>query len=243
MINSVRGVIASILSSAGHSVNNKILGSANADRSKDKVLLGLLRFPEDNKSKPFTPILFPQGKKSQIVLEARFLVSADKLWASKGAITEINWEDNDRTYRKLLTSNPDAPSIKNIFRTFNKHIFAGVPKTAGNTNEVDEDDDVEDQINAAMHRLAFGDFDDDRDESDGNGEVLGDDGNVHIDVPVRDRQPIAGPSHLRQVRFADGPPHIQEYVADQDENSDAERPRRSSRRAGSQANGRGKGTT
>lgn len=76
MINSVRGVIASILSSAGHSVNNKILGSANPDRSKDKVLLGLLRFPEDNKSKPFAPILFPQGKKrleyiftSQIVLE------------------------------------------------------------------------------------------------------------------------------------------------------------------------------
>ncbi|KAJ7658448.1 hypothetical protein B0H17DRAFT_1262230 [Mycena rosella] len=291
MINSVRGVIASILSSAGHSVNNKILGSANADRSKDKVLLGLLRFPEDNKSKLFAPILFPQGKKrleyiftSQIVLEihrvmvhgqsslgenskpdpkangtkygiseatdhsialagtlARFLVSADKLWASKGAITEINWEDNYRTYRKLLTSNPDAPSIKNIFRTFNKHVFAGVPKTAGNTNEVDEDDDVEDEINAAMHRLAFGDFDDDRDESDGNGEVLGDDSNVHIDVPVRDWQPIAGPSHLRQVRFADGPPHIQEYVADQDENSDDERPRRSSRRAGSQANGRGKG--
>ncbi|KAJ7699602.1 hypothetical protein B0H17DRAFT_1196221 [Mycena rosella] len=231
MINSVRGVIASILSSAGHSVNNKILGSANADRSKDKVLLGLLRFPEDSKSKPFAPILFPQGKKrleyiftSQIVLEihrvmvhghiseatdhsialagtlARFLLSADKLWASKGAITEINWEDNYRTYRKLLTSNPDAPSIKNIFRTFNKHVFAGVPKTAGNTNEVDEDDDVEDEINAAMHRLAFGDFDDNRDESDGNREVLGDNSNVHIDVPVRDRQSIAGPSHLRQTQ-------------------------------------------
>ncbi|KAJ7602678.1 hypothetical protein B0H17DRAFT_1154923 [Mycena rosella] len=260
-------------------------------RSKDKVLLVFLRFPEDNKSKPFAPILFPQGKKrleyiftSQIVLEihrvmvhgqsslgenskpdpkangtkygiseatdhsialagtlARFLVSADKLWASKGAITEINWEDNYRTYRKLLTSNPDAPSIKNIFRTFNKHVFAGVPKTAGNTNEVDEDDDVEDEINAAMHRLAFGDFDDNRDESDGNGEVLGDNSNVHIDVPVRDRQSIAGPSHLRQVRFADGPPHIQEYIADQDEDTDDERPRRSSRRAGSQANGRGKG--
>ncbi|KAJ7094136.1 hypothetical protein C8R44DRAFT_890505 [Mycena epipterygia] len=90
---------------------------------------------------------------------------------------------------KILASNPDAPSIKNIFRTFNKHVFAGVPKTAGNTNEVDEDEDVEDKINAAMHRLASGGFDDDN-ESDGNGSI--------------------GRRHLRQVRFAGGPPQVQD---------------------------------
>ncbi|KAF8142944.1 hypothetical protein K438DRAFT_1784208 [Mycena galopus ATCC 62051] len=59
-INSLCGVIASILSSAGHTVNSQILGVAAADRSQDKVLLGLLRFPEDKTSKLFAPILFPK---------------------------------------------------------------------------------------------------------------------------------------------------------------------------------------
>ncbi|KAJ7839863.1 hypothetical protein B0H14DRAFT_2587793 [Mycena olivaceomarginata] len=141
MLNTLRRVIASILTSAGYTVNSQILASAAADRSQDKVLLGLLRFPNDKSSKLFAPILFPDGKKnmmyiflSRIVLDlhrvmvhgpsslaanykpdpkanstkygfvevtdhslalastfARFLVSADKMFASIGAIMKINW--------------------------------------------------------------------------------------------------------------------------------------------------------
>ncbi|KAJ6526346.1 hypothetical protein B0H19DRAFT_1084450 [Mycena capillaripes] len=67
LINSLREVIASILTSAGHSVNRKIVSVAGADRSQDKawdkMLLRLLRFLEDKTSKIFAPILFPNGEK------------------------------------------------------------------------------------------------------------------------------------------------------------------------------------
>ncbi|KAJ7677389.1 hypothetical protein B0H14DRAFT_3177791, partial [Mycena olivaceomarginata] len=139
MLNTLRRVIASILTSAGYTINSQILASTTADTSQDKVLLGLLRFPNDKLSKLFAPI---DGKKnmmyiflSRIVLDlhrvmvhgpsslaanskpdpkangtkygfvevtdhslalastfARFLVSADKTFASIGPIMKINWQ-------------------------------------------------------------------------------------------------------------------------------------------------------
>ncbi|KAJ7899604.1 hypothetical protein B0H14DRAFT_3852846 [Mycena olivaceomarginata] len=75
-INSLRGVIPSILTSAGHTVDGHLLGIAAADRSQSKVLLGLLRYPGETTSKIFAPILFPNGQKkmefiflSKIVLD------------------------------------------------------------------------------------------------------------------------------------------------------------------------------
>ncbi|KAJ7663494.1 hypothetical protein B0H17DRAFT_1144063 [Mycena rosella] len=194
-INKLRGAIAPILTSDGHKVNPKLLGIAVADRSADKVLLGLLRFSGDTTSKVFAPILFPKGQKkmeyiftNNIVLDvrhfivdgrtcshfprwihrvlihgpsslaegskpdpkaartkyglvevtdhsialaallARFLVSADKIFAPMGAITKINWESDYRTYRKLLAFNPGTPFVKYIFKTINKYAFAGVAK-------------------------------------------------------------------------------------------------------------------
>ncbi|KAJ7215091.1 hypothetical protein B0H12DRAFT_1242072 [Mycena haematopus] len=196
MLNTLRGVMASILASAGYTVNSQILGSATADRSQDKVLLGLFRYPND-KSPLFAPILYPDGKKnttyiflSRIVLDVhrvmvhgrsslaanskpdpkangtkygfvevtdhsialagiltRFLISADKTFAPIGAITKINWEADYRTYRKLLASNRDMPSVKQIFKKMSSHVFAGVSTRVGNAED-GADADVEDEINA-----------------------------------------------------------------------------------------------
>ncbi|KAJ7851055.1 hypothetical protein B0H14DRAFT_833510 [Mycena olivaceomarginata] len=75
-INSLRGVIPSILTSAGHAVDGQLLSIAAADRSRSNVLLGLLRFPGETTSRIFAPILFPNGQKkmefiflSKIVLD------------------------------------------------------------------------------------------------------------------------------------------------------------------------------
>jgi hypothetical protein len=75
-INSLQGVIPSILTSAGHTVDGHLLGIAAADRSQSKVLLGLLRYPGETISKIFAPILFPNSQKkmefiflSKIVLD------------------------------------------------------------------------------------------------------------------------------------------------------------------------------
>ncbi|KAF8145840.1 hypothetical protein K438DRAFT_1991407 [Mycena galopus ATCC 62051] len=79
-INSLRGVIASILSSAGYTVNSQILGVAAADRSQDKVLLALLRFPEDKASKLFAPILFPKGqKKMQFIFLSKIVLDIHRV--------------------------------------------------------------------------------------------------------------------------------------------------------------------
>ncbi|KAF8127322.1 hypothetical protein K438DRAFT_1790010 [Mycena galopus ATCC 62051] len=79
-INSLCGVIASILSSAGHTVNSQILGVAAADRSQDKVLLSLLRFPEDKTSKLFVPILFPKGqKKMQFIFLSKIVLDIHRV--------------------------------------------------------------------------------------------------------------------------------------------------------------------
>ncbi|KAJ7323604.1 hypothetical protein DFH08DRAFT_817640 [Mycena albidolilacea] len=249
MINTLQGVTVPILTSAGHAVDSTILASVNADRSQDKVLLGLLWFPADKSSKPLAPILFPDGKKnlmyiflSRVVLDlhrvmvhgpsslaanakpdpkangtkygfvevtdhslalagtfACFLVSADKTFASTGAITKINWEADYRTYKKLLASNRDSPSVKHIFKV-NAHVFAGVLRTAGATEENVADADVEDEISEAMHCLAFGDFEDpSNSDNDGAGdEIL----NVD-DSPPRE-------SVARRARITDAPPEIRE---------------------------------
>ncbi|KAJ7681177.1 hypothetical protein B0H17DRAFT_1138613 [Mycena rosella] len=250
-INKLRGAIAPILTSDGHRVDPKLLGIAAADRSADKVLLGLLRFPGDTTSKVFAPILFPKGQKrmeyiftSNIVLDihrvlihgpsslaegskpdpkaagtkyglveatdhsialagllARFLVSTDKIFAPMGAITKINWEADYRTYRKLLASNPGTPFVKYIFKTINKHAFAGMAKTP-NTDEEVCDADAEDEIAAAMNRLAFGDFDDDDTQSNGPTDAdFNENGNptTSVDHPIPSLStPVAGSTLYRQ---------------------------------------------
>ncbi|KAJ7832949.1 hypothetical protein B0H14DRAFT_3142747 [Mycena olivaceomarginata] len=217
-INSLRGVIPSILTSAGHAV-------------------------DETTSRIFAPILFPNGQKkmefiflSKIVLDihrvmtfgpsslgvkpdaksngikyavfeatdhsialagifARFLVSADKTFANTGTITKITWEADYRTYRKLLATNRDTPFVRHIFKTVNDHVFAGVSKTAGNVQEDGGDPGVEDEISQAMHHLAFGDFEDP----------------THSDEDAvdyaSDQPPVAGPSH-RRAQISDEPPQV-----------------------------------
>ncbi|KAJ7703996.1 hypothetical protein B0H17DRAFT_1127021 [Mycena rosella] len=276
-------------------VDPKLLGIAAADRSADKVLLGLLRFPGDTTSKIFAPILFLKGQKkmeyiftSNIVLDihrvlihgpsslaegskpdpkaagtkyglveatdhsialagllARFLVSADKIFAPMGAITKINWESDYRTYRKLLASNPGTPFVKYIFKTINKYAFAGVAKTL-NTEEEVHDADAEDEIAAAMNRLAFGDFDDDDTQSNGPTDAdFNENGNptTPVDHPIPSlSNPVAGSS--RQVHFTEGPPDIRHFSAREEETEvsevEPEAPRRSCRAAGSGEKGKGK---
>ncbi|KAJ6523193.1 hypothetical protein B0H19DRAFT_1277056 [Mycena capillaripes] len=270
MINTLRGVIASILTSAGHTVNSSLLGAAGADRSNAQVLIDLLRFPQDKKFKVFAPILFPKGEKkmeyiftSDIVLDlhrvmihgpsslvenskpdtkangtkygvveatdhsialagtlARFLVSADKTFASIGGITKIPWEADYRTYRKLLASNRNTVFVKHIFKTMNAHVFAGVSKTAKNSGAGEEDGDSDDEVSSAMEHLAFGNFDDPVQSDEDGGPPPG----LHTPLQVNVGSavvPAAGPS--RTARFDDQPPQVHEFEQEEEEEAE-ERP-------------------
>ncbi|KAJ6622642.1 hypothetical protein B0H10DRAFT_1944542 [Mycena sp. CBHHK59/15] len=293
VINSIRRVMPIILASAGYSVESNLLVAAASDRSQDKVLISLLRFPQDKTPCLFPPVIFPNGSKnmnciflSRIVLDvhramchgpsslgdnakpdpkanatkygifeatdhsiafaaivARFVLSPDKTWASTGTISNIKWEYNYRIYRKLLASNRDSPVGRNIFKTFNRHVFAGVPLPMANMEaDSDGDRDVEDEISAAMHRLAFGTLDDadaqpDNSVMDGAINNLGIDEHVEahfaptppVLTGVLDRAATAGSSHT--------PPYIPSATnsnvhPNQQELVEIEGPRRSGRRAG-----------
>ncbi|KAJ7751477.1 hypothetical protein DFH07DRAFT_774722 [Mycena maculata] len=56
----------------------------------------------------------------------RFVVSPDKEWATKGAISGIECEQDYRTYQKLLSSNAHLPHVKNILKTIHDYVFAGL---------------------------------------------------------------------------------------------------------------------
>ncbi|KAJ7115238.1 hypothetical protein C8R44DRAFT_739833 [Mycena epipterygia] len=85
----------------------------------------------------------------------RFVLSTDKEWASKSAISGTEWEQDYCTYQKLLTSNRHLPHVKNIIKTIRDFVFAGVKIPSGSA-PADLDDDTEDDIIDPMRRFELG---------------------------------------------------------------------------------------
>ncbi|KAJ6600090.1 hypothetical protein B0H10DRAFT_2441178 [Mycena sp. CBHHK59/15] len=86
---------------------------------------------------------------------ARFVLSPDREWSSKGALSGTNWEEDYRNYQKLLTTNHHLPHVKNIFKTVHNFVFAGIKLSSAAANS-DPDDDTEDAIIDAMRRFELG---------------------------------------------------------------------------------------
>ncbi|KAJ7116960.1 hypothetical protein C8R44DRAFT_879493 [Mycena epipterygia] len=85
----------------------------------------------------------------------RFVLSTGKEWASKGAISGTEWEQDYCTYQKLLISNGHLPHVKNIIKTIRDFVFAGV-KIPLSSAPADLDDGTEDDIIDAMRRFELG---------------------------------------------------------------------------------------
>ncbi|KAJ7670291.1 hypothetical protein B0H17DRAFT_1209396 [Mycena rosella] len=75
---------------------------------------------------------------------ARFIVSTDKEWASKGAISGTGWEEEYHVYHKMLACGRNLPHVQKAFRTINKFVFAGLTPnaTARNLDAVDGTEDI-----------------------------------------------------------------------------------------------------
>ncbi|KAF8145497.1 hypothetical protein K438DRAFT_1991788 [Mycena galopus ATCC 62051] len=258
---SLCGVIASILSSAGHTVNSQILGVAAADRSQDKVLLALLRFPEDKASKLFAPILFPKGqKKMQFIFLSKIVLDIHRVMvygpSSLAANSKPDAKSNGVKYGvfeatthsvalagTLIKWEADYRTYRKLLASnpdapFVKHIFKTVNSHvfAGISKTVgraeeDGDDNIEAEISEAMQRLAFGDFDDPA-ESDDDGPVG--------EADPRDAQPaVAGPSHTRRARISEAPPQIH-VIPNRDEQVEQEEEQVVTERRGRSAKGKNK---
>ncbi|KAJ7613490.1 hypothetical protein FB45DRAFT_1065059 [Roridomyces roridus] len=85
----------------------------------------------------------------------RFVLSVDKEWSSTGAISKITWEEDYKSYLKMLTENSHADHVKNIFKVFGQFVFSGVK--LANAAEEDADEGVESEIADAMQRFELGD--------------------------------------------------------------------------------------
>ncbi|KAJ7466664.1 hypothetical protein B0H11DRAFT_2307357 [Mycena galericulata] len=86
----------------------------------------------------------------------RFVLSPDKEWASKGAISGTEWEQDYRTYHRLLTSNSHLPHVKHIFKTMQEFVFSGLKITSESASASAVDDDIEDAIADAMRQFELG---------------------------------------------------------------------------------------
>ncbi|KAJ7687101.1 hypothetical protein B0H17DRAFT_1203772 [Mycena rosella] len=75
---------------------------------------------------------------------ARFILSIDKEWASKGAISGTGWEEEYRVYHKMLACGRNLPHVQKAFRTITKFVFAGLTPnaTARNLDAVDGTEDI-----------------------------------------------------------------------------------------------------
>ncbi|KAJ7508115.1 hypothetical protein B0H11DRAFT_2308318 [Mycena galericulata] len=104
----------------------------------------------------------------------RFVLSPDKEWASKGAISGTEWEQDYRTYQKLLTSNSHLPHVKHIFKSIQEFVFAGLKITSGSASASEVDDGTEDAIVDAMRRFELGTDTTTPDQSNLDNDVDGD---------------------------------------------------------------------
>ncbi|KAJ7925739.1 hypothetical protein B0H13DRAFT_2314150 [Mycena leptocephala] len=164
----------------GYGIDSGLLTNAKADRSKDKAINRLLRFPTERKATLYPPILFPgptqnmneqtgaklQRHKTRFPQRYRvfslsgsdIVLSTDAEWAAKGAISGIEWEEEYCAYHKMLACNRHLPHVKAIFKRIHKFVFAGTtssPATASNST-ADEDDEMEEAISDALRRFELG---------------------------------------------------------------------------------------
>ncbi|KAJ7757233.1 hypothetical protein DFH07DRAFT_958830 [Mycena maculata] len=118
---------------------------------------------------------------------ARFVLSLDKEWASKGAISGTDYEKEYRTYHQMLTCHRHLLHVKEIIKTIHKFVFTGITPVSAVGADTDDDDGAETAIIDAMRCFELG-----SDEIDDAGEVTGATTETH---PVP-REPPAIPAQL-----------------------------------------------
>ncbi|KAJ7859827.1 hypothetical protein B0H14DRAFT_3628440 [Mycena olivaceomarginata] len=132
-INSLRGVIPSILTSAGHAVDSHLLGIAAADRSQSKVLLGLLRYPGET-SKIFAPILFLNGqKKMEFIFLSKIVLDIHRVmtFGPSSLGMKPDAKSNGIKYA-VVEATDDSIALAGIFARF----LVSADKTFANTSAI-----------------------------------------------------------------------------------------------------------
>ncbi|KAJ6631089.1 hypothetical protein B0H10DRAFT_2207473 [Mycena sp. CBHHK59/15] len=183
-LNTLRKALPTILN--GLAIDSDILIWAKADRSKNPIIAGLLKFQHESKPGPYfmktlrlmyfglgslghkaKPASHSNGIKlgfkkvteasmSAAATAIHLVLSRDTEWNAKGAVTGTNYEADYHAYMELLTFNRNQPHIKKIFKKVHDFVFAGVDLSIDSNADTDTDKEGEDDLNELMRRFELG---------------------------------------------------------------------------------------
>ncbi|KAJ7727712.1 hypothetical protein B0H16DRAFT_1894330 [Mycena metata] len=131
---------------------------------------------------------------STSAIALRFVLSPDKEWAAKGAISNIEWEEEYRTYHKMLASNRNLPHVKKIFKTIHAFVFEGQQiSSSGPAADASSDHEMEDTIADALRRFELGTDENEEDDMVGVGAAASvfEDGPADVATVAADVAPVA----------------------------------------------------
>ncbi|KAJ7126508.1 hypothetical protein C8R43DRAFT_1028342 [Mycena crocata] len=117
---------------------------------------------------------------STAAILARFVLSPDKEWASRGAISGIEWEEDYRAYHKMLACNRELPHVKKILRKVHTFVFAGAPATLTAADDnADTDEETDENMAELMRQFELG-----TDPEDDHAAMFAQPRDVDIDAPA-----------------------------------------------------------
>ncbi|KAJ7736593.1 hypothetical protein DFH07DRAFT_966827 [Mycena maculata] len=120
-----------------------------------------------------------------LIVVLRIISEVDTVFEATGKISKIPFQAYFYKYKKMLLKNAQTPGVRNILKTWNKIVFAGVltvtaTATSINGDGVDDDLDeaaMEAEFAVAMEGMTLGnDEDNDYDLGDEDGGLSGNDG-------------------------------------------------------------------
>lgn len=79
-----------------------------------------------------------------ISIQAQFIISPDRLFAERGAISKTNYRDRFKQYKKLIIKNIDSPQMKVLLARLNAQLFQ-VHSQDEKTLPVDHQEETEDE--------------------------------------------------------------------------------------------------
>jgi hypothetical protein len=79
-------------------------------------------------------------------VQAQFIISPDRLFAEKGAITKINYHDRFKQYKKLIVKNINSPQMKVLMAQLDAQLFRTESKVNQASPAVEEESDDDEDI-------------------------------------------------------------------------------------------------
>ncbi|KAJ7742493.1 hypothetical protein DFH07DRAFT_777728 [Mycena maculata] len=160
------------------------------------MLFGAASIKNQGTGKPQAGTLGYKWKLTSLTIGCllRLISDVDLVFEATGKISKIPFQVYFHKYKKMLLKNAKTPGVRNILKTWDKIVFAGVMTTAVAVNDVADDSldeaAMEAEFAAAMEEMTIEDIhtkdhggDSDNVQSDGANPVATDEGTAELPAP------------------------------------------------------------